>query len=69
MTRNMNLKWKKNDDTWELQVNNNIIITIDKNYGVYSIWINDAKAVDYIDHLQDAKDQGLKIAEAIRGGF
>ena len=67
------LKWRRNkeEDCWELKVNNELIIELDNSYGVWSVWLIDTdsgsytKVCDNYDYISDAKEKGLKIAKAI----
>lgn len=66
------LKWEINIITgdWELKVNNEIIIELDINKGVWSVWLTDADrqaSINIGDYyfISEAKEKGLKVAKAI----
>ena len=66
------LKWEINiiNGNWELKVNNEIIIELDINNGVWTVWLGDRdrqdsfKIGDYY-FISEAKEKGLKVAKAI----
>lgn len=61
------MKYRKDGNDYVLDVYKEIKITISKEYSIWSVWVNDVKVRNFIDRLSDAKEEGMKIARAIKG--